>query len=595
MRVCIALAIALALAGPAAAQESLLFVGNENGVWAVRNTPSKTFDVAVRTKGGEWQTLSLERAGQAVAAAAVADQLHVLLRDPNAPHSATLWYMIFRADGSEPSLGLNSDDPHWPKGLAVAATIEANQLGPDKGPSLVAIVARPGGPLPAPSTQPAPEPASQASSTTAPAARGSSFSLARRDLFATAPAEAPATAPAEAMSAPSIAPATGESPAGAPPLDLASGIFSLAFFQNATGQWQYFTEINDVPMTPTRRVLSASLDGTLYVLLTADTGLPARLLSYRDNEWQELAAPEELQAARVLNVLAVHDRLVFVQAVAEAADRTTGQLLILDPARNTRNAQRILNGAQPAVWGSNASLPQAARLGDQIALLWKDAEQMHMGTCDLTGQLTETPVEVFRKEVGNGQGTDIIERFLTIVLLAIIVLTFILRPQGPAKPFELPQTMHPASPLKRLGAMVVDVAPLAAASAWAFGITPAELMDALDISADYHMSENFASGMIVLLGAYVFYCTMMEWRLGATAGKLIFHLRVVGEEGRPPRLGQVALRNILKIVEVLWPPRVPVLLLLPLFTRHRQRLGDLFAKTTVIHWPPLSAADSNKP
>ncbi len=567
-RTCVILLL-LAVAAPAYAQP-LVFTGNGDGVWALRNTPGKTFDVASRAKGGSWQTVSLERMGQVMAAAAIDEQLHVLLREPDS-------YMIFRGDNSPPNLGLNPNDPRWPSGAAVVAAAEAVNFGLAKTPSLLAIVARPGGPLALP-TQPI---AGSQPAASGPASLPTTYNtlrLGRRDLFA--PATAPATAPASAS-----APAT----ASAPAVGLAEGIYSLAVFQSVNGRWQHLTEINDVPMTPNRRVLAAVANGTLYVLLCSDGGQTARLLSLGGPDWEELAIPQDLQRGDVAAMLVVQGRLVIVQGVPDEPGMTGLSLLTMDGGRRLAAVQRVRNGASIARW-AQAQPPQAARLGEQIALLWPSGGQMRMATCDLTGQLVgETPVELFRPDTGNGQGAEIVELFLMAVLVAIIMLTFVLRPQGGAKPFELPPTLRTASPLKRLAAAAVDLLPIAAGAGWFFGITPEEFMKAMDVSGDYHISDDFASALIVLLTTYVGYCTVAEWRTGMTLGKKLFRLRVVGDEGRPPRLSQAALRNIVKIVEFLWPLRVPVLLLLPLFTRNRQRLGDMFARTTVVQLPKTGA------
>ena len=60
---------------------------------------------------------------------------------------------------------------------------------------------------------------------------------------------------------------------------------------------------------------------------------------------------------------------------------------------------------------------------------------------------------------------------------------------------------------------------------------------------------------------------------------MVTGLRVVGDRGRRPTFREVALRNVSKIPEMITP--LP-LLLFPLLTRYRQRLGDKIAWTAVI-------------
>ncbi len=78
--------------------------------------------------------------------------------------------------------------------------------------------------------------------------------------------------------------------------------------------------------------------------------------------------------------------------------------------------------------------------------------------------------------------------------------------------------------------------------------------------------------------AFPVYCIALEKLYGATLGKLALRLRVVGQGGRKASLRELALRNISKILELAVFP----FLLLPVFTRYRQRLGDKVAWTTVI-------------
>jgi uncharacterized RDD family membrane protein YckC len=95
----------------------------------------------------------------------------------------------------------------------------------------------------------------------------------------------------------------------------------------------------------------------------------------------------------------------------------------------------------------------------------------------------------------------------------------------------------------------------------------------------------------------------MEFRFGATLGKMIFSLRVVGQEGARFGWRVALLRNLVKIIEMSWPVVVLPLGLM-LFTRYRQRTGDFVARTAVIdgkyvpppealQGPPASGADAD--
>jgi uncharacterized RDD family membrane protein YckC len=96
------------------------------------------------------------------------------------------------------------------------------------------------------------------------------------------------------------------------------------------------------------------------------------------------------------------------------------------------------------------------------------------------------------------------------------------------------------------------------------------------------LGNDLLYGWVVACAGYTLYCITCEALYGATPGKLVLQCRVVDEDGQRCRIGQVLIRNALRLVELfplfqLWPT-----LILMLFTRKRQRLGDLLARTIVV-------------
>lgn len=106
-----------------------------------------------------------------------------------------------------------------------------------------------------------------------------------------------------------------------------------------------------------------------------------------------------------------------------------------------------------------------------------------------------------------------------------------------------------------------------------------------------------------LMRAPYYILTEILWN-GQTLGKRICRLRVVGADGRSLRPYQVAVRNLMKEVEVFYPGTmllaaaslqpfeyivmliwIAILLTVPLLNRKRQRIGDMIANTYVIHQP----------
>ncbi len=79
-----------------------------------------------------------------------------------------------------------------------------------------------------------------------------------------------------------------------------------------------------------------------------------------------------------------------------------------------------------------------------------------------------------------------------------------------------------------------------------------------------------------------------RWR-GATPGKVLMGIRVVGEDGTAPTLGQCFYRNLLRLADFM--PSLYVLgVLLIWVTPRAQRLGDLVAGTLVVESEPQPLA-----
>lgn len=86
-------------------------------------------------------------------------------------------------------------------------------------------------------------------------------------------------------------------------------------------------------------------------------------------------------------------------------------------------------------------------------------------------------------------------------------------------------------------------------------------------------------------GVYLLYLVVVQWIVqamtGATLGKAIFGIRTVDEQGQPPGLGKQFLRGLLWIIDSLCNALVAAILILA--TKGHRRLGDMAAKTFVVH------------
>lgn len=123
------------------------------------------------------------------------------------------------------------------------------------------------------------------------------------------------------------------------------------------------------------------------------------------------------------------------------------------------------------------------------------------------------------------------------------------------------------------------------------------------LGASWSLLAALGSILYLLIRAPYYIATELVWN-GQTLGKRICRLRVISADGRSLRPYSVAVRNVMKEMEVFVPLSfmfmdptadpleyflvmawVAILLAVPMFNRRRQRLGDMMAGTYVIHQP----------
>lgn len=145
------------------------------------------------------------------------------------------------------------------------------------------------------------------------------------------------------------------------------------------------------------------------------------------------------------------------------------------------------------------------------------------------------------------------------------------------------QLRRPA-PWRRAAAWVVDALPFLLLAAYALralggiGADPRAPLDPL-------VRDGGAIALPVLAGVAILaftYQTLSHALAGATLGKWLFRLRVVGPDGRRPSFARSAARSALAAVSVLL---LGLGLLLALFTRSERALHDLVAGTWVVEPP----------
>jgi uncharacterized RDD family membrane protein YckC len=152
-------------------------------------------------------------------------------------------------------------------------------------------------------------------------------------------------------------------------------------------------------------------------------------------------------------------------------------------------------------------------------------------------------------------------------------------PEGVTFSFRL------ASPALRMLAWCIDV--MVVNATWSILATAVGLLQLL--SADLAGLVGAVAYFLLTQGYRM--ATEWLWR-GQTLGKRVLHLRVIDAQGLHLSFAQIALRNLLRLIDAL-PVCYLVGGLTALLNRRGQRLGDLVAGTVVIWQPPEPQPNSD--
>ena len=430
-------------------------------------------------------------------------------------------YLVFPLSGGDGMPGLNPVDKRWPAKAVPVAACAAESFAGAEGKSVVVVVPR-------------------------------RANLAERRQAASRSATAPA------------------------------GAITLGVFQNVEGKWGH---VGDVPgRAGDHGVLTAVRDGRLYVLMR-----PAgrnRLATWRDGRWSDVPLSGSTADSDVFGMVVIGGKLLLVTSSGQSNSRRL-QIVELDDSGKELSVQPIVREGKAAPWQQEAA-PLIARLADQVALVWRDGDAMKFATCDLAGQLGPTgEIAILARPTSDGKGDKFLEYFLWALVCVTMASTLLLRPHAPLGQFKLPETLGPAPLGKRLLAGILDLVPFAmigsvvlVQGAWPM-VSPLDKSTAVMWETLEKMDSGIAYTIMATAVAYLGYCVLMELRYGATAGKMLLGLRVVGDGGVRPRLREVLLRNLVKVMILLSPVLAPLMLVV-LLNRNRQRLGDMMGRTVVV-------------
>jgi uncharacterized RDD family membrane protein YckC len=527
---------------PAGSRTETLLAGDDEALWIVRtNADAKTYDVVAKPVEGKWTWIASGIVGRPVAACAESANCHLLIFDP--------WgYLVYNLEGLSPT-GRTPDDPRWPQSSRhVAICASAGLLTPaGGGEEVLALVGRPAGP----------------------------------NRASTAPRSAPASGPASAT-----APVSAPAAAGAPATSESEGPITLGLFAQADGSWRY---VNDCPWTisPDHQVplLATVAGGRLYVLAGSTSPI---VMSYDGSRWQRPPSDAFPPGASLLGLANMRAAPVCLVSVGEDGQAPAGTLALatFDADRQRFVTQAVTADGKPADVDI-FSHARFARAADLFRLLWLEGGKWRTAHLGTNGHLQSVQdVGIFYDAAPTGEGRLAMEYFRWGLLIAVVVPLFFTRGRWKPGPFVLPPAMKPAQALRRVAAALIDFIPCVFVAYAVFQPEiPQSLGDLNEYVSDLVRADriplNLAGFWILPHLLFIAYGSIAEYKYHATAGKMLLRLRTVGDEGRPPDLRGVLLRNVTRTIEMS-PELLGLPIVLMLVTRNHQRLGDMLARTTVI-------------
>jgi len=541
------LAMALAPTWPAHAEntteaDNLLVAGSTELLWIIRrDTKAITFDllpwrIGANDADQQWVRRGLR--GNILRASAAGHRLNLFLIDP-------LDCLAFTPDGRMIQ-GAPPTHERWPKGAAPLALTDATGYGPAEGASILAVVPR---------IDPPPTPAEPVVKSDGEA------------IDSIPPQEAPAS----------------------------SLRGSLACFQTLDQQWQYICELPDMDLGEATTVFASARDNQLYLLLSDPAAADLQLWLWAQEQWRRLDLPDPVAPARplLMAVLAGQVRMVLA---AEATDGTTALTIATIQDDQTIHLQPVTRDGQEVLIPADGRLVGAA-LGDRVGLVRFHADQAELTFCEVNGSAEPPrPIEAFGASPLD-QGGIAIDNVLGTALLVLLLAMFFLRRRGSLGEPPLPAELRIAPLDKRFVAGLIDFVPFVAIVTlatiyWALErewITVEQLRQATTPTKMGKLItpvlQTWAGATIHIagMGLYFAYNVVMDACFGATLGKKLLKLRVISVTGEGPTWLQAVYRNVPKAMI----DRMPLLLIFPLFSPRRQRLGDVVGRTLVVTQAPL--------
>ena len=331
-------------------------------------------------------------------------------------------------------------------------------------------------------------------------------------------------------------------------------------------------------------------DHRLHVLFAEEASGPYKHAWYVEEAWSSPGRVFDASGYQINSACASDGQILVVGSIESGASRSLY-------ASTFQDGQWV--DQEPFVLDEAGVMSFASTcVEDEIGLaILGDHGELLYGRWAIKGGAATEPL---REVVGLGPGRKASMSWRTqsmaaFVLLGVLLLfAFLRRGDSITRDAELPAQYAIAGYWRRLVSFVIDLAPIAIATNQLWMGPLGEWL------AEYHEIQNeggpmppFSDELLIAwalcCAAFSAYCTLCEALFARTPGKAAVRCRVVDEAGDRCGFSVILIRNLVRMVELfplfqLWPTFI-----LMLFTRNRQRLGDLLARTIVVEHMPLSS------
>ena len=263
-----------------------------------------------------------------------------------------------------------------------------------------------------------------------------------------------------------------------------------------------------------------------------------------------------------------------------------GQLVIarkLDTAERVEASLTLLRGEVASPLGKIGVdvPPQEATAAlvsvePHFALIVRDGEGKTSWTqMDLRGEVVFEPtdMEEYRGDLITENPAQLI--MISVLVVSMLILFRFWKRDTHVHKVELPASLHLAGLRRRVVAAAIDMVPVVLVVMKLFNMPASELRQ-LWPAASADLEELVVPG--VTLGIFLVLTLLPELLFATSLGKRMMGLRITTLDGRRPALWQLLVRNLFKTLEVIGYP----LMVLPLLSPLRQRLGDMVARTLMV-------------